>query len=1011
MAISLLSLGFVPVPVRLGVGASADFTAIANRVNPLIDASGADSVEAVSASRGRLIDRGDGNLSLDLYGDLSTSTVLIVYNRITGGVPTEVAATVSVSESLYPLGYYGGDYYRPATDENDDLILKIGRNHRIFHISTSGLSLADIAAAEGVSESAVDAGFLLTTYAIGGSGTEKYGETPALALQWNAEVRSAIYYGRGVDFDCVWVLYKRGDTFAHGLYDSHFQASAYGIGESKLHPNRIGAYGTGALPVFQGVGIRTDVNNRSVNFVGGEYECAGVTIAVGSEQFLIFDNIKVDGRGGDNTNGVQFEGGSGSNPLALNCTGRRLNIQSISKSIPDAGDTSVWSSDSRCQGMHMGRNDKLHLEKIYISTTGWAMDYLGSGSISGPKSPDPQSHNIYEGQSSVGITHDGLTLLYGSGSAIQLRCGGIIQDIFAAGANHIMDDTGGIFAMDELDAFDHWLGNYSQVHRGVFTAAGMKNLAVGALNNDGSASLGIGEVAGGIKNGSQGMSYTDCIMANVSDRNDGDFDIFASTSDTGPKARGTEAGGIYAFKVSYDFNYGLPLGDVVRDEMTVYNWNWNGTTNPNRNIDGLDTGVLDDLTVENYCFDVLGQTGWRLRDLSDYLDTLDKPWEQLQSLLDYWLVGKGAQSPTPVADATIHFRPDAGGHTPARWADYKIDWAEKHLPGAATGQSVDLEGHSILWNITPENPIVNFTFGVGAVVDVTAGKLAPSGSLVVATGGNQINVSQGSTFLMPAHSEATNLLTISNQEGYHEFAGNCTGLVDLEVHYEAESIIPEGVDVTIPAGRTWTVHGRGYLGFEGAAGGAASLTVNGTLALKSSVRLAVDGWVYDSPIQVGGSGPAAISLTLPFSPKIGSTVTGSVSGATGVVVECIFKTYNTGYVMLENVTGVFVDNDVLTSDDTKTGPIEKGEQAFATVNGTPTYVMPKIGKVRTGANGTAAPNVVPSITLGNGSAVTFSAVGMAPGTYPVMDVDNLLDNGATLQSGLAQVGNQLVLTV
>jgi hypothetical protein len=80
-------------------------------------------------------------------------------------------------------------------------------------------------------------------------------------------------------------------------------------------------------------------------------------------------------------------------------------------------------------------------------------------------------------------------------------------------------------------------------------------------------------------------------------------------------------------------------------------------------------------------------------------------------------------------------------------------------------------------------------------------------------------------------------------------------------------------------------------------------------------------------------------------------------------------------------------------------------------------VIPQIAEFYSGKYGLDAnnriktPNVASSVTLASGSTVTVDATGLAPGSYDLIDVDTLADNGATLPAGVAVSGNRLVLTV
>ena len=70
----------------------------------------------------------------------------------------------------------------------------------------------------------------------------------------------------------------------------------------------------------------------------------------------------------------------------------------------------------------------------------------------------------------------------------------------------------------------------------------------------------------------------------------------------------------------------------------------------------------------------------------------------------------------------------------------------------------------------------------------------------------------------------------------------------------------------------------------------------------------------------------------------------------------------------------------------------------------------QIAETQTGLYGDT-PNVASAVTLASGATVTVDTSGLAAGTYDLIDVDTLTDNGATLPSGVSVVGNRLQLTV
>lgn len=93
-----------------------------------------------------------------------------------------------------------------------------------------------------------------------------------------------------------------------------------------------------------------------------------------------------------------------------------------------------------------------------------------------------------------------------------------------------------------------------------------------------------------------------------------------------------------------------------------------------------------------------------------------------------------------------------------------------------------------------------------------------------------------------------------------------------------------------------------------------------------------------------------------------------------------------------------------------------GGAASAVINGTLAFVadggaVATIREFRSGTNGETPTNVASAVTLASGSTVTVNTTGLSLGTYDLIDVDSLTDNGATLPAGVAVSGGKLVLTV
>ncbi|MGI1662013.1 hypothetical protein ACRDNQ_07220 [Palleronia sp. KMU-117] len=121
------------------------------------------------------------------------------------------------------------------------------------------------------------------------------------------------------------------------------------------------------------------------------------------------------------------------------------------------------------------------------------------------------------------------------------------------------------------------------------------------------------------------------------------------------------------------------------------------------------------------------------------------------------------------------------------------------------------------------------------------------------------------------------------------------------------------------------------------------------------------------------------------------------------------------------------DTLTLTGGDLKAGFDGQSGTATLTVNGTLAFapvsgVLPQVREFRSGKYGLEdlgagvtgqpkATSVTSTVVLASGSTITVDTTGLSAGTYDLIDVDSLTDNGATLPSGVAVVGNRLRVTV
>ena len=145
-----------PTPVN-GVPLDASFnaSAISGRVTTLeLPEGDIASVKIISGPQyGNVTVNPDNTLAVVLSGTTETSDLnfSIQTTSSTGAVTTH-DVNLDVSAGPQAGGWGLGEFYMLETDENDEIIVEHGENHREVYVSDSddALTLADIAAIEGL---------------------------------------------------------------------------------------------------------------------------------------------------------------------------------------------------------------------------------------------------------------------------------------------------------------------------------------------------------------------------------------------------------------------------------------------------------------------------------------------------------------------------------------------------------------------------------------------------------------------------------------------------------------------------------------------------------------------------------------------------------------------------------------------------------------------------------------------------------------------------------------------
>jgi hypothetical protein len=968
--------------------------AIENRIAVIEDGTADTIVITTPPSRGRAIPRSDGYITLDLTDEIGTTDITLSYDKTTGGSTIGVDATVTVSEREY-IGYSKGLHFKGEIDgTTKDLVFDPGRNHRTIHISTTGFSDTAIIAREpSLSSAPGDWGLWLRDNVADSLSGEYYGETEAAALNFEMGRRlgARLRNDASAGHTSAQMLYKRGDVFAHGLDDGTGAAHIDEfLAESPLHPFRISSYGN-ALdnpPEFEGKGPKL---TNAINAVAGDYAAHDITdVKAGSQNFII-DNVVADFSATDGVEAFRIQGVS---QLAEHGTLRRLKARDTHYKTNDGS----WGTDERGSAIFISESGHILVEDVFSDASGAARDYRADWDAASPKPPENQSHFIYQTRGNWGHTYNRLISTYASHSIIQWRANGQITDVFGAGSNTGINPSVGLTPTVPSTSYE---GNYAIMARYVQTAAGFKSGWTDKL----------GVIGGSIKNSSRGLSTIDCVVINAGDPN-----VYTASTDIGP---GTTQSLTQSNHFGFVNDTGGPeslLGTLARDE--VHQYEWDEANSGNRNLNGGLTANLDAATIGAFTDDLLSASGSTLATFADHLWTLDAPWELSTQLSDFFLDPFNKSVSVPVSGETITFQPDVLGHTPGMRADFYPDWDKKYIPGDTTNNDVDLDGHFVRWNISPVNPIRDLDFGAGGELELHSGVMRPSGTVTVDSAGNDLTLLRGSKFDLASYS-SSNLLTVDANQSRFLISGAVTGAVDVTARYESEVVLWDGGDLTIGSGRTLTAYGHSYVGFDGSAGGASALTfaTGSTLSVKPTIRVDVNT-LTSQTLDVGG-----VTWNAEYHPRLGSTVTGQTSGATGRVAEFHQLTGNTGVIVLDDINGVFVDTEAL-NGLTRYGPMLEDARDFANINGTPEYILPTIGEFTTGLTGldslnhVVASNVASTVTCAG--TVEVDAVGLAAGTYDLVEADTVTGTfgtetitnvGAGLSGAISYPTGKVTLTI
>lgn len=656
----------------------------------------------------------------------------------------------------------GATHYMLETDVDDRIIVEHGDIHTKIFVSgdPAALTIADIAALEGVSVSTVTGKWLAENTDYGQSEGEPLAQDAGMLL-WN-EVTPK-------DTDTSnWLLLERG----HEYGDLGRVLNAGANGESELHPVYVGAWGDGEQPKITTNVMQHQESSSNVVFQDIHFD-DGVIWGFGEN--ILFDNVTVS----NDTLSIQN---------AASVTFRNSEIFDVYRDAPkSSGD---WAAhEDRISGVYINKTDGVLFENNLVDHSGWGEGFTEDGDGSKGQAPNQYSQNIYFGDENSDVTLRDTISMRAASFGAQVRSGGFIED------NLFLDNNAGFISLGGDYNGAGAVGEYSLYNSNVITSGAHK------------VAIQIGAQTLGLEDRGQLTSLVDNIVAHLADPNNPEELDEKETTHNSLKLGETYynntivwnwAGSGTIWDDSFITHQNADhLDSSVLDQTTIQNFAAALLGDPNATITDL----------ANY-----------LRHKAD--GALD---DQVDSdlIIAFFQKGFGIETDLRPDAATLRFTPDVLGEG-VRW-DNRLNWDTDDLPGTQDGDSVDLAGNHVVYGgtttiknaemgeggrldihhgkLTIDTTMTAGDAGANVNIDgsgqmwleaytgTDALDLEISGGRFVNTGGTSninITASGGQTILATDGAEfdltAGNTLAIENSAAKAGFDGNDGGTAVLDMH-------------------------------------------------------------------------------------------------------------------------------------------------------------------------------------------------------------------------------------
>ena len=617
----------------------------------------------------------DNSIALVLSGDDYSGDLDLTYEiTYEDGSKASANLDMNVTAPSHDAGWGQGKHYMLEEDENGDLIIETGENHRKVYVSESddALSRADIAALEGLNVDDITREWLAEHDEYGASE-----DTPV-----DTDVAMSIWFEINRPDDgshtSNWLMFERGYTYD----DADEIIIPKSSGEDELHPIHITSWGDGEQPIITNkISI---LNFETSNMVFSDLTLTGGLLGLtGSD--IIFHDVRFTDEGLNIQHGARYT----------------LHDSEVVHVANDKDpDAEIWSGTRA--GLFSRDIDGWLIEGTIFHHNGWEDDYHDDWSTEGGMPPNALSHNVYLQNDTTDVTFRDNITAEGSSYGAHIRGGGYVEDNLFLDNNNAVDLLGGVYAGDDA------IGNFTFFADNVITSGAHKK-----------TDFSNGGVTRGLTNDAFDTTLLDNIIAHLTNPDDpSELDWKLRTNYAFGGSGTTE----YDDTIVYNWKGGTAASYEPGHE--------------NKNVDDIDTSAADATTIQRFAATLMGTETATIRELMDYLVALSQTefddQVKVDQIIDYFQAGFGI-APNGSDAATDHrFVPNnlADG---VRW-DNRINWDTEDVPD--NGDNVDLGGNWVQYGGT--TTLGDLDMGSGGKLDVNYGRLTVDGDLTVGTDGAQV---------------------------------------------------------------------------------------------------------------------------------------------------------------------------------------------------------------------------------------------------------------------------------